>query len=144
MTFFIFVVCNCGGCLLPIGDPPLFLGYLEGVDFLWTMKALWLPWLVVNAVVICVYLVWDNVLYRKEKVRDIRRDETRIRPLRIFGLWPQYPAAGRCYPRGRAAGSEKNVSGHAVASARFRAGGAAIGPGNPFLDVGVPHAADGN
>lgn len=33
VVFFIFLVCNCGGCLLPIGDPPLFLGYLEGVDF---------------------------------------------------------------------------------------------------------------
>ncbi len=33
VVFFIFVVCNCGGCLLPIGDPPLFLGYLQGVDF---------------------------------------------------------------------------------------------------------------
>ena len=40
VVFFIFVVCNCGGLLLPIGDPPLFLGYLEGVDFLWTRNAL--------------------------------------------------------------------------------------------------------
>ena len=37
VVFFIFVVCNCGGCLLPIGDPPLFLGYLRGVEFLWTL-----------------------------------------------------------------------------------------------------------
>ena len=40
LVFFIFMVCNCGGLLLPIGDPPLFLGYLEGVDFLWTRNAL--------------------------------------------------------------------------------------------------------
>ncbi|MEX0613580.1 MAG: sodium:proton antiporter, partial [Pirellulales bacterium] len=40
VVFFIFIVCNCGGCLLPIGDPPLFLGYLQGVPFLWTL-VLW-------------------------------------------------------------------------------------------------------
>ena len=39
VVFFIFIVCNCGGCLLPIGDPPLFLGYLQGVPFLWTLRA---------------------------------------------------------------------------------------------------------
>ncbi len=33
IVFFIFIVCNCGGCLLPLGDPPLFLGYLQGVPF---------------------------------------------------------------------------------------------------------------
>ena len=44
VVFFIFVACNCGGCLLPFGDPPLFLGYLEGVPFLWTLR-LWPEWL---------------------------------------------------------------------------------------------------
>ncbi len=89
VVFFIFVVCNCGGCLLPIGDPPLFLGYLLGVDFLWTMWNLWLPWLVVNIALIGVYYLWDRFFcYPKEKIRDIRRDETRIRPLKITGLWP--------------------------------------------------------
>ena len=39
VIFFIFLVCNIGGCLLPIGDPPLFLGYLMGVPFLWTLRA---------------------------------------------------------------------------------------------------------
>ena len=39
IVFFIFIVCNCGGLLLPLGDPPLFLGYLAGVDFLWTLSA---------------------------------------------------------------------------------------------------------
>ena len=47
VVIFIFIVCNCGGCLLPIGDPPLFLGYLEGVHFLWTLS-LWKEWLFVN------------------------------------------------------------------------------------------------
>src|SRR5207253_7126318 len=46
VVFFIFVVCNCGGLLLPLGDPPLFLGYLNGVSFLWTLS-LWKSWLFV-------------------------------------------------------------------------------------------------
>jgi len=57
VVFFIFIVCNCGGCLLPIGDPPLFLGYLEGVSFTWTL-GLWEPWLVTNALLLIVYTVW--------------------------------------------------------------------------------------
>ena len=89
VVFFIFVVCNCGGCLLPIGDPPLFLGYLRGVDFMWTMWNLWLPWIVVNALLIAIYYVWDRFFcYPKETKPDIRRDETQLRPLRISGLWP--------------------------------------------------------
>ncbi len=88
VIFFIFVVCNCGGCLLPIGDPPLFLGYLQGVPFLWTMS-LWREWLFVNGVLIAVYYAWDRlVAYPKETPRDIIRDETRIRGLKISGLWP--------------------------------------------------------
>ncbi|HEX2476731.1 MAG TPA: sodium:proton antiporter, partial [Lacipirellulaceae bacterium] len=55
VVFFIFVVCNCGGCLLPIGDPPLFLGYLEGVPFLWTLR-LWPEWLFVNGLLLATYL----------------------------------------------------------------------------------------
>ncbi|MEM6799119.1 MAG: sodium:proton antiporter, partial [Planctomycetota bacterium] len=51
VVFFIFIVCNCGGCLLPIGDPPLFLGYLHGVDFFWTLS-LWSPWLLCNFLLI--------------------------------------------------------------------------------------------
>ena len=47
VIIFIFIVCNCGGCLLPLGDPPLFLGYLQGVPFLWTL-GLWKEWLFIN------------------------------------------------------------------------------------------------
>jgi Na+/H+ antiporter NhaD/arsenite permease-like protein len=89
VVFFIFVVCNCGGTLLPIGDPPLFMGYLRGVDFMWTMWELWQPWLVVNAILLAMYYVWDSFFaYPREAKRDIQRDETEIRPLRIRGLLP--------------------------------------------------------
>jgi len=88
VIFFIFVVCNCGGCLLPIGDPPLFLGYLRGVDFLWTLK-LWPQWLFVNGTLLAVYYVWDHYwCYPQEEPRDVSRDETQVRGLKFAGLWP--------------------------------------------------------
>jgi len=92
VVFFIFVVCNCGGCLLPIGDPPLFLGYLMGVDFLWTMWHLWMPWLVVNVALLAIYYTWDRFFcYPRETFQDIRQDETEVRPIQITGLWPNVP-----------------------------------------------------
>ena len=88
VVFFIFVVCNCGGLLLPTGDPPLFLGYLLGVPFLWTL-GLWKSWLFVNCSLLLIYYVWDHFLcYPHESKADIMRDETEVRPLRITGLWP--------------------------------------------------------
>jgi Na+/H+ antiporter NhaD/arsenite permease-like protein len=85
VVFFIFIVCNCGGCLLPIGDPPLFLGYLEGVHFLWTLQ-LWKEWLFVNGLLLVIYMLFDEfVLYRRETIRDIERDIERVRRLKITG-----------------------------------------------------------
>jgi Na+/H+ antiporter NhaD/arsenite permease-like protein len=88
MIFFIFTVCNCGGCLLPLGDPPLFLGYLLGVPFLYTLS-LWKEWLFLNTALILFYYLWDHYwFYPHETAAAIRRDETRVHPLRIGGLWP--------------------------------------------------------
>jgi Na+/H+ antiporter NhaD/arsenite permease-like protein len=88
VIFFIFVVCNCGGCLTPLGDPPLFLGYLLGVPFLYTLS-LWKEWLFVNALLIAVYYLWDRFwYYPHEAMPDIARDETLVRPLRLSGMWP--------------------------------------------------------
>ena len=91
VVFFIFLVCNCGGCLLPIGDPPLFLGYLEGVDFFWTLR-LWKPWLLTNGLLLAVYYCWDAFYaHPRESARDIARDEREAGPLTIAGLWPNLP-----------------------------------------------------
>ncbi len=84
VIFFIFMVCNCGGLLLPIGDPPLFLGYLKGVPFMWTL-GLWKYWLGVNLLLLAIYYFWDRRAYRKEAVRDLTRDETQIAPLQLSG-----------------------------------------------------------
>jgi Na+/H+ antiporter NhaD/arsenite permease-like protein len=88
VVFFIFIVCNCGGCLLPTGDPPLFLGYLRGVDFLWTLR-LWPEWLFVNGLLLVIYYLCDRYwYYPHETAADVLRDETQVRPPRLSGLWP--------------------------------------------------------
>ena len=66
VVFFIFIVCNCGGCLLPIGDPPLFMGYLRGVPFGWTL-GLWKEWLIVNGLLLIAYAAIDSWLHAKER-----------------------------------------------------------------------------
>jgi Na+/H+ antiporter NhaD/arsenite permease-like protein len=90
VVFFIFLVSNCGGTLLPIGDPPLFLGYLKGVPFFWTMN-LWPQWLVCCLVLLVIYFIWDTRAYRKESTKDLIIDEATKEPLRLEGglniLW---------------------------------------------------------
>jgi Na+/H+ antiporter NhaD/arsenite permease-like protein len=91
VVFFIFVVCNCGGCLLPLGDPPLFLGYLQGVPFLWTLK-LWPAWLFVNGMLLVVYYVWDRFwVCPREIARDMRREANRTHRIRIAGIGLHVP-----------------------------------------------------
>jgi Na+/H+ antiporter NhaD/arsenite permease-like protein len=65
VVFFIFVVSNMGGCLTPLGDPPLFLGYLRGVPFRWTFS-LWREWLVCNLALLVVYYLLDRRACRRE------------------------------------------------------------------------------
>lgn len=84
VIFFIFIVSNIGGMLTPLGDPPLFLGYLQGVPFTWTLR-LWLPWLTMTGTLLIVYFVWDSLQYRREPRAARRLDRTQIEPLRIRG-----------------------------------------------------------
>ena len=64
VVFFIFVVSNMGGALTPIGDPPLFLGYLKGIPFFWVAEALWFKWLVGILLVLGVFYVIDLRAFR--------------------------------------------------------------------------------
>ena len=84
VVFFIFLVSNIGGCLLPIGDPPLFMGYLQGVPFLWTLR-LWGPWLFTTLVVLAIYYVWDTIAYRREPAEAITMDNASYDPPRLGG-----------------------------------------------------------
>ncbi|MDR2503169.1 MAG: sodium:proton antiporter [Deltaproteobacteria bacterium] len=66
VVFFIFLVANIGGCLTPLGDPPLFLGFLKGVSFFWTAQHL-LPVLIFEAILLLlVYCAMEHFLYNKE------------------------------------------------------------------------------
>jgi Na+/H+ antiporter NhaD/arsenite permease-like protein len=84
VVFFIFLVSNIGGCLTPLGDPPLFLGYLIGVPFTWTFR-LFVPWLFTVALVLAIYVVWDRRAHSREERRDLKRDFYEVRPLRLAG-----------------------------------------------------------
>jgi len=83
-VFFIFVVSNIGGCLTPLGDPPLFLGYLMGVPFTWTLRLL-PQWLFANAVLLAVYYVWDVRAHGRETAAAVARDRAEVRPIRVTG-----------------------------------------------------------
>ncbi|MBM3162056.1 MAG: citrate transporter [Chlorobi bacterium] len=60
VVFFIFIVSNIGGGLTPIGDPPLFLGFLKGVPFFWVLSKVWLPWILAVAVLTGVFMFLDS------------------------------------------------------------------------------------
>lgn len=66
VVFFIFLVCNIGGALSPLGDPPLFIGYLNGVDFFWTAERLWPHTLLVAGLVLAVFAALDLLMWLRE------------------------------------------------------------------------------
>ena len=84
VVFFIFLVSNIGGCLTPLGDPPLFLGYLRGVPFTWTLS-LWPVWLTTVVLLLVVYGVWDTIMHARESPQALRLDRTHLEPLRLQG-----------------------------------------------------------
>jgi Na+/H+ antiporter NhaD/arsenite permease-like protein len=84
VVFFIFLVANVGGSLTPLGDPPLFLGFLHGVSFFWTFKIL--PhMLMVVAVLLSIYFLLDLYHYRKES--PVVPDDGEKVPLRLEGTY---------------------------------------------------------
>lgn len=91
VVFFIFLVANIGGCLTPLGDPPLFLGYLRGVPFFWTMEHIW-PLLLLNTVVLLVvFALIDRHFIKKEgkegeQAVELVEDASERVPLRIEGV----------------------------------------------------------
>ena len=74
VVFFIFLVANVGGSLTPLGDPPLFLGFLQGVDFFWTTTHMFLPMSFVVVILLAIFYAWDRALYNKET--NIEPDST--------------------------------------------------------------------
>jgi Na+/H+ antiporter NhaD/arsenite permease-like protein len=84
VVFFIFLVANVGGCLTPLGDPPLFLGFLQGVSFFWTFRLL--PhMLLVTALLLTAYFIMDSYYYRKEGAAA-RAPKGAKEPLKLDGI----------------------------------------------------------
>ncbi len=86
VVFFIFLVANIGGSLTPLGDPPLFLGFLHGVSFFWTTSNLLPHMLLVVFLLLAVYFVLDSYLYRREGHTALLEDGVK-EPLRIEGSY---------------------------------------------------------
>jgi Na+/H+ antiporter NhaD/arsenite permease-like protein len=83
VVFFIFLVSNIGGSLTPLGDPPLFLGFLRGVDFFWTTTHLLPETLFASGLLLALFFVIDLVIYRREG--RVRPDPTPDNPVRVVG-----------------------------------------------------------
>ena len=71
VVFFIFIVSNIGGSLTPLGDPPLFLGFLRGVDFFWTAQHLWPQTLFMVAALLLIFYLFDSWFHRQEGVTRV-------------------------------------------------------------------------
>lgn len=83
-VFFILIVSNSGGLLTPLGDPPLYLGYLNGVPFTFTF-GLWPAWLLAQVVLLSMFWIWDRRAYGQEPASAIRLDIAHQTPFRIRG-----------------------------------------------------------
>jgi Na+/H+ antiporter NhaD/arsenite permease-like protein len=93
VIFFIFIVSNAGGLLTPLGDPPLFLGFLRGVPFSWTLR-LAAPWAMVNGALLAIFALFDRFVARAEiapphgsahRAQPTRRAAEPRQPLRVDG-----------------------------------------------------------
>ena len=84
VLFFIALVANCGGLLTPLGDPPLFLLYLKGADFMW-FSTMFPQWLTTGVLLLGIYMVVDRYFYAKEPADAKLRDLTEHEPIKIQG-----------------------------------------------------------
>ena len=87
IVFFIFIVSNVGGCLTPVGDPPLFLGYLKGIPFWWVAEHCWPMWAVGVGFLLALFYAIDAANYRRAP-REVRARQTEApEQWRFDGLW---------------------------------------------------------
>jgi Na+/H+ antiporter NhaD/arsenite permease-like protein len=86
VIFFIFLVSNIGGSLTPLGDPPLFVGFLRGVDFFWTTEHLFHETLFVGAIVLAVFFAIDWYFHAREGGMPKIKDPTPDKKVRLRGL----------------------------------------------------------
>jgi Na+/H+ antiporter NhaD/arsenite permease-like protein len=85
IVFFIFIVSNVGGSLTPVGDPPLFLGFLRGVPFFWTLEHGWKAWALAVALLLVVFYMFDAINFKRAP-RDVREAVTAHEEWHFGGL----------------------------------------------------------
>jgi Na+/H+ antiporter NhaD/arsenite permease-like protein len=85
VVFFIFLVSNIGGSLTPLGDPPLFLGFLRGVDFFWTTTHLLPETALAVVILLSVFYALDSWFYRREEGMPSLKDPTPDRDIKLYG-----------------------------------------------------------
>ncbi len=88
VIFFIFLVANIGGGLTPLGDPPLFLGFLKGVDFMWTVKHMLIPVLISSVVLLAVFYIIDSRHFNREQSEHLApAPSDKEDKVKIYGKW---------------------------------------------------------
>ena len=85
IVFFIFIISNVGGCLTPIGDPPLFLGFLRGVSFFWVLQHCWQAWALAVTLLLIVFFIFDTRNFSRIP-KNIRDKETANEHWHFSGL----------------------------------------------------------
>jgi len=84
-VFFIFLVCNIGGTLTPLGNPPIFLGFLNGVDFFWTLETMLGPTLFVSGILLLLFYIIDRLAWNREPA-EVKGKKGAPRQVRIEGV----------------------------------------------------------
>ena len=92
VVFFIFIVSNCGGALTPVGDPPLFLGYLKGVPFFWVIEHLWYKWAIGIAILLAMFYALDVRHFHKQPAK--KQETARLKDWLLIQGGPNFVFLG--------------------------------------------------
>ena len=84
IIFFIILVANIGGALTPLGDPPLFLGFLNGIDFFWTTRYLLFPMLIHVVFILTLFFIIDTYFYNREEIL-MNNNSNELKPIQVRG-----------------------------------------------------------
>jgi len=87
IVFFIFIVSNVGGALTPIGDPPLFLGYLKGIPFFWIIGKVFLKWAIALGLLLLIFYIFDVINFKKQPKTEQKLEERSPEKLEMKGLY---------------------------------------------------------
>lgn len=87
IVFFIFIVSNVGGALTPIGDPPLFLGFLKGIPFFWVIDKIFFKWLFTLSILLVLFFIFDYMNFKKQPAVVKEREQKTKEKVKITGSY---------------------------------------------------------